>query len=106
VRTISPPPFLVSIDVNGDQALVQVAGDIDLATAPSLTEALTQLTRHGIRRFTLGLADVGFVDSSGIRCIVRLLLEHPDVHVGLAEARPQVQRAFSLSGLDDHLTYL
>jgi anti-anti-sigma factor len=76
----------------GDGAVeVVVAGEVDLSTAPQLQSALEALDQ-GWRRVVLDLADVTFMDSSGIAVIVRangrfgpelrqLVIRHPRENV-------------------------
>jgi anti-anti-sigma factor len=68
--------LLISIRNDGDASVVVVTGEIDMASAPQLTDALAAL--HGL--VILDLADVTFLDSSGINVLVharnRLLAEN------------------------------
>ncbi|WP_338692838.1 STAS domain-containing protein [Streptomyces sp. Q6] len=65
----SPTPFLIRIvDVDG-AVLVRVRGELDLATAPHLEQALDPLRE---RPCELDLAEVGFADSTGVNLLLRL----------------------------------
>ena len=97
---------LVSHQAESDQPVntsyrLVARGDIDMATAPQLAEALQSLIEQGATLIILEAADVQFLDSSGLRVIVnsanklsaaggRLLIE------GMSGA---VQRVLEVSGM-------
>ena len=66
------PPFdLVSIGAeNENETVVKVVGELDLATAPRLREALVDLSKKGARRVTVDLADMEFIDSTGLSVLM------------------------------------
>lgn len=68
------PPRPLSFDVlrDGDAALLGVAGEIDMATAPALEETALALLDERPRRLVLDFSGVPFCDSSGIGVLVRL----------------------------------
>lgn len=49
---------------------IELHGELDLDTAPALSEQLDQLVRDGALLVIVGLADVTFLDSSGLRALV------------------------------------
>jgi anti-sigma B factor antagonist len=57
--------------------IVDVAGDIDMATSPSLRRTLLELLKK-IPRLVVNLRDVQYVDSSGIASLVEVLKEARD----------------------------
>jgi anti-sigma B factor antagonist len=61
---------LQSEDLPASRRLLRVAGEVDLATAPELAEALdTALKPHG-QSVVLDLAEVDFIDTSGVRALL------------------------------------
>jgi len=50
--------------------VVEVAGDLDMATAPQLREGLQRVLDAGTRNVVVDLAGVGFMDSSGLGALV------------------------------------
>jgi anti-anti-sigma factor len=59
--------------VDGDSARtwrIDLHGAIDLDTAPALTQQLDDLADHQAILVIVGLSDVTFLDSSGIRALV------------------------------------
>lgn len=68
-------PFQVLSSSRDDSVIVEVRGEIDLATAPELmrgVEAGLDAGPVGVRRLVIDLSDVGFLDSSGLNALVRL----------------------------------
>ena len=58
----------VSRDRRG--ARVRLVGALDLATVPVLEAQVAELRSSGIRRIVLDLSALGFIDSTGLRCIL------------------------------------
>ncbi len=54
----------------GRWTLVKVAGELDLATAPELRDAILGQIDDGARILALELTAVGFMDSSGLGAIM------------------------------------
>jgi anti-anti-sigma factor len=62
--------FSVDSVTEGDRLTVRVAGDIDLSTADKLGEALEDAVGRS-REVRVDLAEVTFLDSTGIRALVQ-----------------------------------
>lgn len=62
----------VSSRRDGGALTVAVSGEIDLATSPVVTEAITgALASGGVRTVDVDLSDVTFLDSSGISLLLK-----------------------------------
>ena len=87
--------------IDGDVAVVEVVGDVDMYTSPKLRDALSSFTRGKVRRIIVNLAGVEFMDSSGIATIVQAYKEiRPrGGEVCLASPAGNVLRVFELSNL-------
>jgi anti-sigma B factor antagonist len=87
----------------GDVAGVAVRGELELATAPELTAALDDAIRRSRGPFIIDLSTVGFLDSSGISCLVRAraLLGRDDRTLGLVCPRGDVRRVLEIAGVDE-----
>jgi anti-sigma B factor antagonist len=89
--------------------LVDVAGEVDLHTAPQLRAALDEATRDDTAEAPPGvvvdLTGVGFIDSTGLGEIVgaHKALSRRDGQLHLAVTSPRVQRLLTLTGLDELL---
>ncbi|MEV6332637.1 STAS domain-containing protein [Streptomyces sp. NPDC051909] len=76
----------------GDVVLLRVQGELDLATAPLLNQAVTALLAGRPRTLCLDLADLVFCDRTGLLALSRL------------SARAHAARAtVRLTGLHPHL---
>jgi anti-anti-sigma factor len=98
-----PAPFSVTVDDAGERLVVTVRGELDLATAPQLEDALLPPLREGGRAL-LDLRALAFMDSTGVRVIVAAHLAGEESGGGLSLVRtdPQgpVGRVLEISGLD------
>jgi anti-sigma B factor antagonist len=63
-------PFAVEVSQVEGRAVVAVAGELDLATAPQLCERLALLSEAGKNQVTLDLTNLVFIDSTGLSVLV------------------------------------
>lgn len=82
--------------IAGERWLVVVEGEVDLATAPSLTSGLASL--DGVLDVDLDLAAVTFMDSSGLHALFAAARDGRR-ELRLIAASPQVQRLLDMSGI-------
>ena len=89
------------IDVAG--GVISLSGDLDAHTAPQLDEAITELIRNGEQRIVLRMAEVGFVDSSGLRSLIRARNEG-DVERDVVIQSPSAAtlRLLEITGMTEH----
>jgi anti-sigma B factor antagonist len=60
-------PFSVSAERDGDTTVLRITGELDLATVPQLrSAAFAELDRPGCATLAFDLADLAFLDSTGI----------------------------------------
>jgi anti-anti-sigma factor len=95
------PEFDVSVERAGTTAIVRLSGELDLATAPELTEVLHGLD-GGYQRIILDLTGLEFIDSTGLRLAVT---EHGRASAEgfefvIAGAAGAVLKVLRLTGLD------
>ena len=89
--------------VPGDagEVRLRVSGELDLQTAPQLTDELQMRLRDG-QRVVVDLRDVSFMDSTGLSAIVGAIKDAKRNGWQLAVSRqlsPEVSRLMRLSGL-------
>ena len=61
---------LNSIITGGDCAVLQVAGEIDVYTAPTLREGIIDLVDKGVVHVITDMRNVDFLDSTGLGALV------------------------------------
>jgi anti-anti-sigma factor len=95
------PRFDVSVERAGSTAIVRLAGELDLATAPELTDVLHGL-EPGCKRIILDVTGLDFIDSTGLRLAV---MEHDRASADgfefvITGATGAVLKVLRLTGLD------
>ncbi len=97
----------VRADVLEDgRTVVWVSGDVDLAAEASLTHALAEVVASGsTTHVVVDLSGVPFLDSSGIRALVRAHLAAAEVGLELTVrgAHGIVEQVLRLTGVDKTL---
>jgi anti-sigma B factor antagonist len=85
----------------GPATVIAVSGELDIHTAPDLTEVLSPALAAG-RPVVVDLTDVTFMDSSGLSVFVTALKRAREAgnSLGLVIAEPRVMRVFSITGID------
>lgn len=88
------------IDVNDE--VISLSGDLDAHTAPRLDEAVNELVRAGKQRIVLEMSEVGFVDSSGLRSMIRARNEGGERDVVIQSPSNATIRLLEITGMTDH----
>ena len=89
--------FSIRVEHEPGRVWIHVGGDVDLATAPQLAEAL-----EVDGEIVLDLADLAFLDAAGIGVLARAherVRRRGDCMV-IVHARPMVRRLLQITGLD------
>jgi anti-sigma B factor antagonist len=108
-RLIEAGPFALRVsNGNRDGVRIEVRGELDMATAPVLHE---QLFNDGIgpdQHITLDLSGLIFIDSCGIKEIIRAheALNDGKVRFSLVRAGGQVAEVISITGVDEFLVFV
>jgi anti-anti-sigma factor len=89
----------------GRDVTVALAGEIDLANAGALAEALAQVIEAKPPAVIIDLTQLSFLDSSGIRCLVIAAREASAVgsHVIVRRPSPTILRTLEICGVDELL---
>ncbi|TMR09364.1 STAS domain-containing protein [Nonomuraea zeae] len=85
----------------GDCAVLVVAGEIDLDTAPRIRERLLDLAGKGIRHVIADLTGVDFLDSTGLGVLVggRKRMSRHDGSLILVTGSERILRVLRVTGL-------
>ena len=97
-----PTQLSLTTTPHGSAAVVSVAGEVDLGTAGELSDHLAGAIQQAGPHLVLDLADVSFMDSTGLKV---LLATHKRVRLlggQLALAAPgrSVRKVLTVTGLD------
>ncbi len=86
-------------------AVVILAGELDTSNVGQLYEELAQLTREGVRHIAIDLADLEFVDSTGLSAIIAAhkRAEASGGELILLAPSRDMRRLFQVTGIDDYL---
>jgi anti-sigma B factor antagonist len=92
----------------GDVHTVALFGELDLAVAPQVQRELDRVDRTDAESIVLDLSGLTFMDSTGIRLVLRV---HRRSHIGadrltLRRGPEAVQRVFAISGVEDVLPFV
>ena len=91
----------ISVQDHDDRAMIQLAGEVDLATCPQLRAVLVELIDTGLHQLTIDLDQVSFLDCAGIGVLVdarRRVKQHGGC-LNLVRPKPFVLRVLTLTGM-------
>jgi anti-sigma B factor antagonist len=86
-------------------ALVVLAGELDTSTVGQLYEELAELTREGVRHIAINLAELEFMDSTGLSAIIAAhkRAEAQGGELILFSPSHDMRRLFEVTGIDTYL---
>jgi anti-sigma B factor antagonist len=98
-------PFCVTARRGDDRVILELQGELDMARAPQLDEALAGADLDGSGAVVLDLRGVSFLDSTGLKAIFRArkAVRESGRLFAVTEGSAQVQRLLSLTRLVEHL---
>jgi anti-anti-sigma factor len=101
-----PEPFRCETGRNGAAAWVRPVGELDLDTANDVEQQLAVLRAEGCERLVLDLRGLRFMDSTGLRLVIRwdTAAKEDDFEFAIVPGIEVVDRVFRLTGMDEHLT--
>ena len=100
-----PDSFSCETGSAGDTSWVRPVGELDLDTAPQLEETMTAVRAEGSARLLLDLRDLTFMDSTGLRLVIRwdTAARADGFDFAIVPGPDVVQRVIRLTGMDDVL---
>jgi anti-sigma B factor antagonist len=95
----------VEIRQQGETAVVSLAGELDLASAPRLEKEIAGLDGGLTATVVLDLQGLQFIDSTGLRTILstQARLRDRGAAFAITPGSPQVQRLLAITRADEHL---
>jgi len=96
-----PEAFSVRTEQHGESAVVVPTGELDLATAPALEEALERAFEGGSARAVLDLRELEFIDSSGLRTLLtaRRRADDAEAAFSLVAGHRGLERTLEIAGV-------
>jgi anti-anti-sigma factor len=103
---MTSPPFRISIHDEGRTRVIAPHGELDMYTAPQLLETFDNV--DGMSKLILDLRGLSFMDSEGLRAVLRAAwgFQANGVPLGLIPGDPNVQRVFDITGTTDQLSWV
>jgi anti-anti-sigma factor len=95
----------VDVRHDGGRAIVTLAGELDMASVELLQQALDEETLAAEPMLVLDLEQLQFIDSTGLRIILRALerCRARGQDFAITPGSAQVQRLLSITGVAAHL---
>jgi anti-anti-sigma factor len=98
--------FELDVRHEGRTCVLSLVGELDLASAPTLEEAVAAACAKGAEAVVIDLRGVTFIDSTGLRGVLRAreLAIAQDCRCSVVRTLPrQVARIFELAGIEHDL---
>jgi anti-sigma B factor antagonist len=97
-----PGPLEIDVQRGDDRTLVTLSGELDASTATLLYDQLSDLEVEDVQHVVLDLAQVSFMDSTGLSVIVteHKRLRHTGGGLTIFAPPSSVRRLFEITGLD------
>jgi anti-sigma B factor antagonist len=96
----------LGISKRGRTTVVVVAGELDIASAPMLKDAIKRARQDDADDLVVDLRDLEFMDVSGLRVLIRAHqhAEEAGGRLRLANVRESVRRLLTLTGANEILS--
>jgi anti-anti-sigma factor len=105
----SPPDhFDVRTETRGDTLVVRAFGELDLSVVGRFEEEVRQAVLGTVMRVLLDLSEVSFIDSTGLRAIVKAqelaAVRGKEFRIW-GEISPAIERAFDVTGMAERMPF-
>jgi anti-anti-sigma factor len=93
---------------HGEIAIVRLLGELDIAGCEEFEQALSDAGQNGAHTVVVDLSELDFLDSSGLRSLLKAHGELREKGVRLAVVRgtPAVHRVFQITRTDQRLEFV
>jgi anti-anti-sigma factor len=105
LRLLADATFTLSEDAGHDgERVIRLRGELDIDSAPDLERALLR-SRPARERVVLDLAELKFMDSTGLRVLLRarVAADEGRWEIALRNVPPTIRRLFDMTGVHDAL---
>ena len=94
-------PLSVSLSVDGDVAVIELAGELDAQTAPDFHQTIEKAAAHGTGTVEIRLHQLSYMASAGLRSLVLAQQKVSEgVSIRVVGASEPVARTIRAAGLD------
>ena len=102
-----PDSFRCETGRAGDTVWVRPVGELDLDTEPQLEEAIAAAHEQQAPRLVLDLRKLTFMDSTGLRLVIRwdTIAAEEGFEFAIVRGPDIVQRVIRLTGMEDQLRF-
>lgn len=102
---MSIEPFKAQIRMQANAAIVDMSGEIDAFADPDMNSMFEQVKSSGAKSLLLNFTHVGYINSTGIALIVRLLGQARTAHIAIATygLSSHYKEIFEITRLADYL---
>jgi stage II sporulation protein AA (anti-sigma F factor antagonist) len=101
LRLLDDATFSLAEDGGGDgERVIRLRGELDIGSAPDLERALLR-SRPARQRVVLDLTELKFMDSTGLRVLLRARAAADEGHweINLRNVPPTIRRLFDMTGV-------
>jgi anti-sigma B factor antagonist len=97
---------VVSLTYSGFEAVITLAGELDLASAPVLHELLLEAASAGTETIKIDVQGLTYIDSAGLGVLVSAhkRLQSNGGSLVISGPTPRVMRVLAISGLTRYFT--
>jgi anti-sigma B factor antagonist len=101
-------PFELTIERNAERVTLTLRGEFDLSAKEYYEEELAKLAEEGLPRLVVDLRALSFIDSTGIKLLLRTLrdFEAKGVEVGFVQGEGQVSDLLEMTGIGEQLPFV
>ena len=94
-----PSDFAVHVEHGGATVIVRPVGEMDITSQTQWHAAVAAATGRPYRELVIDMAEVSFMDVSGLNCLIATAhqLRDAGIEVSVANASRQVERVCALS---------
>ncbi|MCC6485308.1 MAG: STAS domain-containing protein [Armatimonadetes bacterium] len=100
---ITEVPATETVNPMDGSVVVHPAGPLDRSGAVRLTLQLIARLARGCKRIILDFKKVPYIDSDGIRALLKVMQQHTDVPFEVHNANQRIQRILTLTRVTDKL---
>ncbi|WP_244865107.1 STAS domain-containing protein [Xylanibacillus composti] len=97
--------FQVRTEETEQKITIVAEGELDLSTAPKLTEVIGQSVGRTDKLLEMDLGALQYIDSTGLGVMISMLKERDRLNAGVAISNipPKIKRLFDITGVSRFL---